>query len=43
MCERVQAVSDETRKRQHQWRRATEHEDDLCGYAEHRPVVCDLQ
>jgi len=43
MCERVQAESDETRKRQYQWRRTTEHQDDLGGYAEHRPLVGDFQ
>jgi hypothetical protein len=42
MCERVQAVTHEAGKRQHEWRRTTKHEDDLGGYAEHRLLVGDI-
>jgi len=42
MCERVQAVTDETGKRQDQWRRAAKYEHDFGGYAKHRPLVRNI-
>jgi hypothetical protein len=43
MRERVQAVSDETRKRQHQWRRAAKYQKNLACDAKHRPLIRDIR
>jgi hypothetical protein len=42
MRERVQAVSDETRKRQHQRRGTTKHQKDLACDAKQRPLNRDI-
>jgi hypothetical protein len=43
ICERVQAVSDETRKRQDKWRCTAKHQKNLACDTQHRPLVRDLQ
>jgi hypothetical protein len=43
MCERVQAVSDEARKRQYQWRRTAKYEKNLACDAKHRPLIRDIR
>ena len=43
MCNRVQAVSHKTRKRQHQRRCTAKCEKNFAGDAKHRPLVGDLQ
>jgi hypothetical protein len=43
MCERVQAVSDEARKCQYQWRRTAKYEKNLGCDAKHRPPIGDIR
>jgi hypothetical protein len=43
MRERVQAISDETGKRQHQWRRTAKYEKNLACDAKHRPLIRDIR
>jgi hypothetical protein len=43
ICERVQAVSDETRKRQDKWRCTAKYEKNLACDTQHRPLVRDMQ
>jgi hypothetical protein len=44
MRERVQAISDETGKRQHQWRRTAKYDEkNLACDAKHRPLIRDIR
>ena len=43
MRERLQAVSDEARKRQNQWRRTAKYQKNLACDAKHRPPIGDIR